>query len=137
MTKSAAQNDADVIRNACAQFTTAANAGDADLWASVYAPEGVLLPPNHPPVEGRAAIRDYMAQEFFGVFDVQMEDRTVELVVDGNMAFRRGSGTLTLTPKNGDPAIDDHMSYLEVWLRQSDGSWKLSQDAFNSNQPAG
>ena len=47
------------IRSADSAFMAAANAGDADGVAAVYAEEGSLLAPNLPPQKGRAAIKAF------------------------------------------------------------------------------
>ncbi len=52
MTKPEFQNDSDAIRNACKLLMTAANSSDADLWASLYTPDAVLMPPNLPSLNG-------------------------------------------------------------------------------------
>lgn len=136
MSKPSSQNDADAIHRASAQFAIAAQTADADLWASLYTDDAVMLPPNNPVVEGKAAIAQYMNENFFGLFDVAMKDTTDALLVDRNLAFRRGTVHLTLTPKNGDPTIDDVVRYVEIWQRQSDDTWKLTDDMFNSGLPA-
>ena len=135
MTRLETQHDADAIQKASAQFTVAVQTADAELWASLYTDDAVMLPPNHPIVQGKAAIAQYMNENFFGLFDIAMDDTTDALVVDRNMAFRRGTVKLTLTPKNGDATIDDVVRYIEIWQRQSDGTWKLTEDMFNSGLP--
>ncbi len=77
-----------------------------------------------------------MAKEFFGPFDVTMTDQTDELTIVGDLAVRRGVGTVTLVPKTGGPAIEETFKYLESWGRGPDGSWKITQDIFNSSKPA-
>jgi uncharacterized protein (TIGR02246 family) len=133
MSKPSSQNDADAIQKASRQFAIAAETADADLWASLYTDDAVMLPPHSPVVQGKAAIAQYMNESFFGLFDIAMSDTTDALVVDGDLAFRRGTVHLNLRPKNGDPSFDDVVRYIEIWQRQSDGAWKLTEDMFNSS----
>ena len=135
MTKPEVENDADAIRKACARLETAVDTADADLWVSLYTEDAVFMAPNRPLLRGHAEIRAFMVNEFFTPFKMTLKDQTDELTVSGDLAFRRGTVTVTLTPKSGDPSIEEVFEYLEAWQRQPDGSWKISQDIFNSNKP--
>ena len=50
------------IEAAVQRYVEASNQGDADALASLYADDAVLLPPDHEPVRGRAAIGDFWRQ---------------------------------------------------------------------------
>lgn len=60
-----------------------------------------------------------------------------EIQTSGDYGFSRCSYTLAVSPKTGgekiivEPAGKD----LAVWKRQSDDSWKILCDCFNSNVP--
>jgi len=136
MSKPQNQNDAAIIRKTAEQFTVAANAGHGEGWSALYADNAVFMPPNHAPVRGKAAIGKYMQESFFNPFKVRIQDRMDDLVINGDLAVRRGTALLTLTPKGGGAVIDDECNYLEAWQRQSDGSWRVIHDIFNSARAA-
>lgn len=51
-----------------------------------------------------------------------------ETVVDGDLAFQRGSFTMTLTPRQGNgEARDVTGTYLHIYQRRTDGSWALTR----------
>src|SRR5687767_8647479 len=53
--------DATALRAALAAYLDAANAGDSAGWAALYTEDAVMMPPNSPAVEGRAAIESWLA----------------------------------------------------------------------------
>ncbi len=104
-------------------------------WAkyaeTYYAPDATVLPPNAKTLQGRAAITEFMA-----AFPTMTNFTTTVVTVEGagDLAFVHGTYHMELdTP--GGPAMDDG-KYIEIWKRQSDGSWKVAYDIFNSDLPA-
>jgi ketosteroid isomerase-like protein len=59
----------------------------------------------------------------------------LETVIDGNLAYQRGSFTVIATPKAGGAARTTAGSFLRIYRRQPDGSWRMSRDMFNAEQP--
>ena len=47
----------------------------------------------------------------------------------------RGRYEITLAPKAGDAPMDDTGKYITIYQRQSNGSWKIARDIWNSDQP--
>jgi ketosteroid isomerase-like protein len=123
------------IRRLDAAFMKATDAKDVGaLVAAFYAPDAVLLPPNHPIVEGRESIRGY----FQGLVDAGFSGITLEttkIVSAGNVAYGRGRYALTISPPGG-PAIQDTGKYIVCYGRQANGSWRAVDDIFNSDLPA-
>jgi ketosteroid isomerase-like protein len=58
----------------------------------------------------------------------------VELAGD-DWAFERGTYTIVLTPKAGGTPIRDTGKYLTIYRRQTDHSWLMARDIWNSNNP--
>ncbi len=112
-------------------FEDAANAKDWAGVAATYTVDAVLMPPNGAAIEGRANI-----QAFFEAFppfsDLNLEHVQVE--GQGDMAYVRGTYTMTITPEGGYP-ITDSGKYIEIRKKQADGSWLLSHDMFSSDLP--
>jgi ketosteroid isomerase-like protein len=50
-------------------------------------------------------------------------------------AFERGTYTIALTPKAGGTPIRDTGKYLTIYRRQTDHSWLMARDMWNSNNP--
>ena len=122
-------NDRSAIEGVSQLFAVGANAGDWAAVGATYTPDAVLLPPNGPVVQGRAAIQAFLAT-FPPISDMQLT--TVEVEGAGDLAFVRGTYTMTLMPP-GAPAIADTGKYLEIRKRQADGTWLISHDMFSSD----
>ena len=88
------------------------------------------LPPNMPMVSGKAAIQDFW--KFAMEMGVHLNLEAVELVVDGSTAYERGVATMTTRSGAGETKISKG-KYVTVMRRQSDGSWKLVLDIWNSD----
>ena len=100
-----------------------------DALAAEYAEDAVRLPPNQPPVQGRAAIRRWLDQlPPITSFSFHLD----ELHGTGSLAYLRGSYTITVAPSGAAP-ISDAGKELIVLRRQADGSWLRVADAWNSN----
>ena len=51
----------------------------------------------------------------------------VETIIDGDLAFQRGSFTMTLTPRQGGEARSLAGTYMHIYQRKPDGSWALTR----------
>lgn len=104
-------------------------AKDWDAAAQLYADSALLLPPNAAAVQGRAAIRDYLAAfPPLAAFTI-----TTDAVTGvGDLAYATGRYHLTLAVP-GNPV--DSGKFLDVRRRQKDGSWQYVADMFNSSVP--
>ena len=111
------------IEAAVQRYVEASNQGDADALASLYADDAVLLPPDHEPVRGRAAIGDFWRQGT----DEGLEVTTLTVEVDGDLGYLVGRYHLPATDE--EPA--DSGKYVMCLKRQRDGAWKLTADIWN------
>jgi uncharacterized protein (TIGR02246 family) len=51
-----------------------------------------------------------------------------ETIIDGDLAFQRGSFTMTLTPRQGGGEPRDLAgTYMHIYQRKPDGSWALTR----------
>jgi uncharacterized protein (TIGR02246 family) len=131
MTARAAQlEDLDRTRDA---HVAALNANDADAWVACFAPDAVQMPPNDAPNIGTDVIRAWsggMLAAFRAEFSLDIDE--VDLAGD-DWAFERGTYTIALTPKAGGTPICDTGKYLTIYRRQTDKSWLMARDIWNSN----
>lgn len=121
------------IRSADSAFMAAANAGDADAIAAVYAEDGSLLAPNLPPQKGRDAIRAFWGG-FLDAYTVRFEVASDTIEGRGDLAYNQGHYRFTAVPKaKGVPGVADEGKFLEILKKQRDGSWKYVVDMYSSN----
>ena len=128
------ETDIAAIKDLMNQYGAAINAGDLDLWISLWADNGIQMPPNAPTVIGKEQIRAKY-ESIFPVFIFNMVVITKEVRTAGDLAFARGTYTLSLTPREEGEIINIDGKYLSILERQADGSWKFSRDCFNNNSP--
>ncbi len=117
---------AEAIRDADLAFAKATAARGVDGWASYFADSGVMVIPGRN-VIGRAAIREVMAPEL-GDTTASLTWRPVSVeVASGNdMGFTIGRWERTSRVNAGAPAL--HGSYVTIWRKQGDGTWKVVLD---------
>lgn len=114
------------------EYVQAENAGDIDGVLRMFSDDIVVMPPESPPVKGIEA-----AEEFFGgfldAFTVDIELASEDVVVDGDLAYDWGTVSGTLEPSGGQPQPVSN-TYLLVYRRDSDGSWRQSKHIWNTNE---
>ena len=97
------------------------------------AADAVLMPPNAPEVVGIEAIgawaTEFANQVTFNSLDYAESD----IVITGDWAIERYAASVTMTPAGGDPVSGTNKG-IHIYKRQADGSWKMVQDVWNSDQ---
>ena len=129
----ASLSDADIaaIEEGSEAFVAATNANDWGGVAALYTEDAVMMPPNGPAVEGQAAIEAFFAAyPPFSGFTLN----PVEIDGRGDLAFVRGTYSMTLEIEGMEPTPDTG-KYIEIRRRQTDGSWLITADIFNSDTP--
>jgi uncharacterized protein (TIGR02246 family) len=117
--------DKEAIQALDDQFSAAANHGDADALAAMYAPDATVLPPDNTVVTG-AAIHALFAGMTKQVTNLKLTATDVKRLSND---YIREIGIVTLATKGEKPATVTG-SYVVVW-RQVDGAWKLWTDIFH------
>jgi uncharacterized protein (TIGR02246 family) len=122
--------DDKAVRAITPRFVEAYNRKDAAAAVRDYADDAKVLPPNMPMVSGKQGIQAFwkMAMDMGVHLDLQAAD----LVVDGGTAYERGIATMTTQAGAAQPKTSKG-KYVTVMRRQSDGSWKLVLDIWNSD----
>lgn len=135
--KADVEADKAAIKEVLNQYAIAVNSGNFDLWISLWADNGVQLPPGAPSRTGIAQITEGMKPAFDQmILDIKITS-VEEVRVFGDMGLTRCSYTLAATPKAGGDKIilEPDGKALTLYERQSDGTWKVAYDCFNSNTP--
>ena len=122
------------IEHAGIRFTDAFNRGDTPAVAAMYDTGAVVLAPNAPPMRGRQNIEAlWNGARQQGYKTLSLTVNSVEVI--GSHAIELGSYTLVIQPQ-GQSETTDRGKYMVLWKRQSDGTWKLYRDMFNTSMPA-
>lgn len=124
------------VRDNETQWNADYKAKDLAKLVAHYAPDATLMDPEDPPMTGTEAItaglKAFIADP---ALDMRFAADKVGVSDDGAMAYTRGSFKLTATdPKTRRPMTQTG-SYVTVYRKQADGSWKAVEDIATS-QPA-
>ena len=130
------ESDIAAIKETLNQYAVGINTGDYDRWISLWADDGVQMPPDDPARIGKAQIREKM-KPLFDQFILKIDVDIAEARVYDDLGLTRCTYTLNITPKAGGETIHamPDGKALTLYERQSDGSWKIVFDCFNSNTP--
>jgi len=134
-----AETEADVeaINRIHEERIAAFNDGDVERWIGLVAEDAIFMPMNAPALVGRDALQSFYV-DWFAQFIVGLTHSAEEIMVSGDLAFARGTVAITLTPREGGDVTQDERKYIEIFQRQTDGSWKYWRAIWNSdNPPAG
>jgi uncharacterized protein (TIGR02246 family) len=117
------------LNKLAAEFEAAFNAGDAAKVASMYAEDGVAMPPNAPMVKGRSAIEAALKKDM-AKGKVTLKLSPFESALAANRAYE--AGTVTVKLPDGRTVNE---KYLVVY-KLVGGEWKIAYDIWNSDAPA-
>ena len=121
------------LRGLTQDYVTSFNTGNYDQVAGMFAPDGVLMPPDHESAYGRKAV-ERMLRGFGedGYSDMRVE--TVRVDNSGDMAMELGQYSVTIRQGNGT-LVGERGKYVRVWRRL--GAWLILADCWNRNTPVG
>ena len=125
------------LREAATAYHQAASAKDVDAVVALYDEGAIMIPPNAELVEGLAGVRGYR----FGFIEtpgVELEFELVraEVSAAGDIGWTLAIGEITINQPDGPPGRD-RVRDFHMWKKQTDGSWKVVVDTWNSGFPAG
>jgi uncharacterized protein (TIGR02246 family) len=128
--------DVQAIKTFVDDYVKAVNAADAGAIAAMMTDKSVFADPNVPVGVGKEAIRS-LNQGYFDQLKAEQTAPVEDVRVVGDLAVARGTFTWKAMPKaQGLAAINDRGSWIAVYARQNDGSWKQDWVVGNSDQPA-
>ncbi len=105
-----------------------------DELLSLWTDDGVLLPPDHAPILGRDALRQYYeeAKKQLGSNDILGYDENWEEVqISGDLGYQWGTITARIKPPVGSSETVATVHAIRVLKRQPDGSWLVSRAIWN------
>ncbi len=127
--------DAAAIRAWVDQFVVAWNEADDATLGPMIAEDAVLMQPDGPPLQGRAAILATMA-EGYDIAMIQQSATTDEVVVIGDYAYARGTWNLNPTPAAGPDVQPANGKWSTLFERGAGGAWQVSRWMWNQPSAA-
>ncbi len=131
-------HDADVqaIKNLETTWNQDNASKSAEKLASYYADDAVLMAPGMAPAAGKDAIHTLVSQMVTDpALTLKFQSSKVDAAKSGDLAYSQGSYTMTMTDANTKKVVNDHGSYVTVYHKQADGSWKVVSDIATSEVP--
>jgi ketosteroid isomerase-like protein len=108
----------------------AENAANADAMAALLSEDAVLMVPDFPVQEGRASCAGFMHNVVAGVhsqLDRHITYVSAEVVVMGDMAFDRGTFSVTVAPRSGGDHTAFTGKYFWLLQRAAPDVWQISR----------
>jgi uncharacterized protein (TIGR02246 family) len=124
--------DKAAIREQSRKYVETSLARDYQSWVKLATTDAVFMPPGAPRVEGRDTLLEW-AKNLPQTKELTVTPVDIEGL--GDLAFVRGTYTFAFVPP-GAELVSMRGSYIEIWKKQTDGSWLIHRDIWNSDQPA-
>jgi len=131
-------SEADVsadIEEIYTEYEASLLAGDANRWVAQWTEDPIALWPDRPAVKGASTLLEAITADFGALSFSEMEISTEEVEVAGEWAYARGTYFLNGELKDGGEPLAVDGKFLTIFQRQTDGSWKIHRDIYNSNVP--
>jgi uncharacterized protein (TIGR02246 family) len=94
-----------------------------------YADDAFFVAPGVKPAQGSTAVRKAYADAISDQnFNVTFASDKVDVAASGDLAYARGHFTEKYTDPKSGKVMTDSGSYLAVYKKQTDGSWKVVED---------
>lgn len=117
------------------EYAAAANDGDLERWLSLWTDDGIQMAPDAPARIGKEQIQAAMRPRFDLFNTSSMVINTEEVRMQGDRAYSHGTYRFEMTPEDGGETIRYSGKFLDIVVKQADGSWKIAIDCHNYNEP--
>lgn len=112
------------------EYLAAINNGDIESLSALTTEEHIMLMPNRPPLVGKQA-NDEANRRAFEMFEFDEEWHPLETEIAGDWAWQRGTYKVEATPRAGGDSSTFKGTFLRIYRRQPNGSWRMIRDMFN------
>jgi uncharacterized protein (TIGR02246 family) len=131
--KPAAAADPDAVKNAIKadekKWNDQFKAKDTESLVGHYADDAYFVAPGVKPADGLTPIRKAYANAMTdSAFSVNFASDKIDVSASGDMAYARGHFSEKYTDPKTGKAMTDSGSYITVYKKQEDGSWKAVED---------
>jgi ketosteroid isomerase-like protein len=122
-----------IIETSSKTWVKTYNQNDWKALSLLFSANATMMPPNSPELRGHKAIAAWQNENESGfriAFDIQ------EIDGNANTAYVKGRSCVFI-PDGDDIFLVDVGKFLEVRKKQSDGTWLIHADIFNSDAALG
>ncbi len=106
---------------------------NTEAMMSMYTDDAISMPSYEPMLKGKdEMMKSHMKSKEAGF---KMNDMTLKVMnvwSSGDLAYEIGTYTIDMSMPGMD-AWKDNGKYLTVWQKQSDGSWKIKAETWNTD----
>jgi uncharacterized protein (TIGR02246 family) len=119
----------DAVDRVAQAILDALEAKDPAKYNSYYAPDAVIATAGRPAAKDERAVSKAIRDDVLDPnFKLSLSNEKTEVAGSGDLAYRRGSFTVTFTNPQTKQAENAAGTYLTVFRKQADGSWKVVED---------
>ena len=124
------------IKDNEAQWNKDFEAKDAAKLAAHYTEDAILMSSGMPAAKGKGAIQQMLTSMVADpALSLKFQADNVEVAKAGDLAYTQGTYTMTMTDPVSKKPVTDKGSYVTVYRKGADGTWKAVQDAAISAGP--
>jgi ketosteroid isomerase-like protein len=99
-----------------------------EAFAHYSTPDVHWFVPGPAPIVGPAAVKARLDKAFSGGAKLEWEPKRAWASPDGRMAITYGRSKYTSAKNAKGETFSSTGSYMTVWMKQADGTWKMSHD---------
>lgn len=124
------------VRSADLQWAKAAGAHDLATVVSYYGDGAVILPPNAAMAMDKVSIQKQWTAMLTPDVDLSWTPGRVVAASAGDLVYDVGTYTAIRKATKKTKASSDTGKYMSIWTKQTDGTWKVTSQIWNSDLPA-
>jgi uncharacterized protein (TIGR02246 family) len=132
MTLSSADDVQAEVREASARYFDTLRRLDHEAASSMFAEDALLMPPGGPDLAGGVAIHAMMAEAYPPLRFIELELKSTEIEVRGDLAFEVTHYDERVGMPDGTD-VEHSGRFLVVWRRESSGEWRILRGMYNHN----
>jgi ketosteroid isomerase-like protein len=119
----------DAVDRVAQAILDALEAKDPAKYNSYYAPDAVIATAGRPAAKDERAVSKAIRDDVLDPnFKLSLSNEKTEVAGSGDLAYRRGSFTVTFTNPQTKQAENSAGTYLTVFRKHANGSWKVVED---------
>jgi uncharacterized protein (TIGR02246 family) len=131
------ETDVKAIRDDQAQWLKDFQSKDLDKIVSHFSDDAIIVDKGGPPVRGREAAKNiYRASAADPSSSLTFAPSRIEVSKSGDFAYVLGSYTSVETVPHTQRTAEDTGTYVSIYKKQADGSWKDVADIGASELPS-